>query len=123
QLRRAVERVRQEEKEKTDELEHQVRLAQRQAQINVQNLRRRYNPVLTRDQNEQLDRYVQSMGNLTATTPNVRRHIQNLNQDFKQISANVAEAGAKTDSFGHQLRTALTRVPIWINTLVQVKPS
>lgn len=98
------------EKEKTEQLEHQLHLAQRQAQIKVQDLRRRYKPVLTREDNEALDRYVNSMNRLNTATPNVSRQIQVLNTDFREISASVAEAGSRTDGLIKQLGVAMQRI-------------
>ncbi|WP_405101407.1 hypothetical protein [Oceanobacillus sp. FSL H7-0719] len=109
------------EKKKTDELAHQIKLAQQQAAINVQNFKRRYNPVITPEQNQQLDDYVASMNRLTTITPNVSRSIKDLNMGFKQTSASVQDAGAKVDSFGKQMMVAMQRIPIWIKPIVQVK--
>ncbi len=111
------------QKKKTEELRHQVKLAQDNARYNVQDLRRRYNPVLTPEDNKALDNYLNSMNSLNATTPNVRRQIQSLQSDFKGITSNVKDAGSKVEGFGKQLQIALTRIPIWIKLpIVQVKP-
>lgn len=114
QVRKQIEQNTQKEKERTEQLEHQVKLAQREAQIRVNDLRRRYEPVLTQEQNRQLDQYVASMNALSATTPKVQNRIRELNTDFKEISASVREAGSRTDSFGKQLSVALQRIPIWM---------
>lgn len=102
------------EKKKTDEMQHQLKLARDQAAINVQNLRRRYAPVLTPEDNQALDNYLNNMGKLNATDPLVRRHIQNLNMGFKGVASNIQEAGSKAESFGKQLQIAMSRIPIWM---------
>src|SRR5690606_28646347 len=84
-VRKQIEQNTQKEKERTEQLEHQVKLAQREAQIRVNDLRRRYEPVLTQEQNRQLDQYVASMNALSATTPKVQNRIRELNTDFKEI--------------------------------------
>lgn len=102
------------EKKKTDELEHQLGLARRQAQIDAQGLRARYGSILSPSDNKELDDYVESMKNLSTTDSEVHRKMQNLHKDFKQISANAAEAKGQIGGFGYELKTALQRIPIWM---------
>lgn len=98
----------------TEILRKRLEIEQRQAEIRAQDVRRRYGPVITPEQNRQLDNYVQSMKSLTATTPDVEHKIRKLNTEFKGITSNVLEAGSKVDGFGKQLEVALTRIPIWM---------
>lgn len=114
QTRKAIEKTLETSRKKTEELEHQIKLAQQQARINVQNLRRRYGTVLTAEQNQQLEAYINSMDRLSTSTPNARREIQNLNMAFKQVQADVATAGSHVNTFAENLREALARIPVWM---------
>lgn len=114
QTRKAIEKALEADRKRTEELRHQLEMAKQQARINVQNLRRRYGTVLTAEQNQQLEAYINSMDRLSTSTPNARREIQNLNMAFKQVQADVATAGSHVNRFSENLREALTRVPVWM---------
>ena len=114
QVRRAIEQTVQKEKEKTEQLKHQLEMAKQQARINVQHMQRRYGAILTAEQIQQMNNYIASMDALTETTPNAMREVQRLNMAFKQIQADVATAGSHVNRFTENLREALTRVPVWM---------
>lgn len=114
QVRQQLDRNNAQEQERIKKLQQQLEIEQRMAAVRVQDFRRRYDPVITPDQNKQLDDYVASMNRLTATTPNLQHQIRSINTGFKEISASVAEAGSRTDSFISQLEVAMSRIPIWM---------
>ncbi|WP_226035603.1 hypothetical protein [Aquibacillus saliphilus] len=98
----------------SDELDHQVRKAKELAKYKRQDLERRYGSVLTPDQNKQLDNYINSMNRITKDTPKAKRQIDQLNTSFKGIESQVKATGTKVNSFGANLKEALTRIPVWM---------
>ncbi|RYI30620.1 phage tail tape measure protein [Bacillus infantis] len=101
-------------RKQTKELEHQLDLYRKQAEINAQNLRRRYGNALGDDGNRQLNNYLAAVNRLSAVTPNVNQQMQQLAMQFRSISANVNSATSHVLSFGQQLGVAMSRIPIWI---------
>ncbi|MCY9273600.1 phage tail tape measure protein [Bacillus inaquosorum] len=100
-------------KAKTKELEHQVQLYQRQAQINVQNLNTRYGSSLSTANSSALQNYLNSVNQLTARTPNLRTQMQNLNMQFREVSANASSASSNVSGFGEQLAQSFSRMPAY----------
>ncbi|MGO0713200.1 phage tail tape measure protein [Bacillus subtilis] len=100
-------------KAKTKELEHQVQLYQRQAQINVQNLNTRYGSSLSTANSSALQDYLNSVNQLTARTPNLRTQMQNLNMQFREVSANASSASSNVSGFGEQLAQSFSRMPAY----------
>ncbi|MEC1270927.1 phage tail tape measure protein [Bacillus vallismortis] len=100
-------------KAKTKELEHQVQLYQRQAQINVQNLNARYGSSLSTTNSTALQNYLNSVNQLTAKTPNLRTQMQNLNMQFREVSANASSASSNVSGFGEQLAQSFSRMPAY----------
>ncbi|MFO1442788.1 phage tail tape measure protein [Bacillus sp. Bva_UNVM-123] len=100
-------------REKTKELEHQLKLYQQQAQINAQNLNRRYGSSLGEDNQRAINNYLQSVNRLTSQTPNLNRQMQQLSMQFRSISSNVNAATSHVLSFGQQLQVAMQRIPLW----------
>ncbi|TCJ01044.1 phage tail tape measure protein [Cytobacillus praedii] len=100
-------------REKSKELEHQLKLYQQQAQINVQNLQRRYGSSLGDEGTRSLNNYLASVNRLTTQTPNLNRQMQQLSMNFRSLSANVNASTSHVVSFGSQLTTAMQRIPIW----------
>ncbi|MCY9261589.1 phage tail tape measure protein [Bacillus spizizenii] len=100
-------------KTKTKELEHQVQLYQRQAQINVQNLNARYGNSLSTANSSSLQNYLNSVNQLTARTPILRTQMQNLNMQFREVSANASSASSNVSGFGEQLAQSFSRMPAY----------
>ncbi|MEG7377835.1 phage tail tape measure protein [Bacillus subtilis] len=100
-------------KAKTKELEHQVQLYQRQAQINVQNLNTRYGSSLSTANSSVLQNYLNSVNQLSARTPNLRTQMQNLNMQFREVSANASSASSNVSGFGEQLAQSFSRMPAY----------
>ncbi|PLR72325.1 phage tail tape measure protein [Bacillus sp. UMB0728] len=101
-------------RKQTRELEHQLDLYRKQAEINAQNLRRRYGSALGDDGNRQLNNYLAAVNRLKATTPNLNQQMQQLAMQFRSVSANVNSATSHVLSFGQQLQVAMARIPVWV---------
>lgn len=102
---------------KTKELERQLELYRRQAQVNTQNLQNRYGSSLSNTSNQQLQQYLNSVNQLTARTPNLRNQMASLNVQFREMSSNIAATTRQTMSFGEQLQVAMSRVPVWMASM------
>ncbi|WP_080845546.1 phage tail tape measure protein [Cytobacillus gottheilii] len=100
-------------REKTKELEHQLKLYQQQAKINVQNLQRRYGSSLSENDTRALNTYLQVVNRLTTQTPNLNRQMQQLAMNYREVGANVRAATSHVVSFGQQLAIAMQRIPLW----------
>lgn len=98
---------------KTKELERQLELYRRQAQVNTQNLQNRYGSSLSQASNLQLQQYLSSVNQLTARTPNLRNQMASLNMQFREMSSNIAATTRQTMSFGEQLQVSFSRIPVW----------
>lgn len=102
---------------KTKELERQLELYRRQAQVNTQNLQNRYGNSLSNASNQQIQQYLNSVNQLTARTPNLRNQMASLNMQFREMSSNIAATTRQTMSFGEQLQVAMSRVPVWMASM------
>lgn len=102
---------------KTKELERQLELYRRQAQVNTQNLQNRYGSSLSSASNQQIQQYLNSVNQLTARTPNLRNQMASLNMQFREMSSNIASTTRQTMSFGEQLQIAMSRVPVWMASM------
>ncbi|MCY9156204.1 phage tail tape measure protein [Bacillus haynesii] len=98
---------------KTKELERQLELYRRQAQVNTQNLQNRYGSSLSNASNQQLQQYLNSVNQLTARTPNLRNQMASLNMQFREMSSNIAATTRQTMGFVEQLGVAASRIPVW----------
>jgi len=98
---------------KTKELERQLELYRRQAQVNTQNLQNRYGSSLSNASNQQLQQYLNSVNQLTARTPNLRNQMASLNMQFREMSSNIAATTRQTMGFVEQLGVAAARIPVW----------
>lgn len=94
-----------------EKLQHQLDLFKRQAEINAKNLQRRYGDAV--DTNA-LNNYLASVRSLSATTPDVKRKMEELNMTFKEISANVKSSSSHVLGFGEALQTAFVKFPVWL---------
>lgn len=101
-------------REQTKQLEHQLELYRKQAEVNAQNLRRRYGSALGDDGNRALNSYVAAASKITAQTPNAIREMDKLKMQFREISSNVRSATSHVLSFGQQLQIAMSRIPVWM---------
>lgn len=98
---------------KTKELERQLELYRRQAQVNTQNLQNRYGNSLSNASNQQIQQYLNSVNQLTARTPNLRNQMASLNMQFREMSSNIAATTKQTMGFVEQLGIATSRIPVW----------
>lgn len=87
-----------------EKLQHQLEIFKRQAEINAKNLQRRYGDAV--DTNA-LNNYLASVRNLSTSTPDVKRKMDELNMTFKEISANVKSSSSHVLDFGEALKTAM----------------
>jgi TP901 family phage tail tape measure protein len=100
------------------QLEHQVSLYKQQASINVQLAGNKYGGLVN---SSELDSYLNKANSLQASTPNVRREMQNLSAEFKQIEANARTSSSALDitnksaiSLGNAMKTAAEKFGIWM---------
>ncbi len=108
------EKLNESEKERTENLRHQIELAQKQARLKVQNLMDRNSKNMTDQDKNELNNYVKSMEAIDATTPKARQQIQMLNHEFKQTSSRITTASQKAMGFGSKLKEALNTIPLWM---------
>lgn len=110
-----TQKEKQQEAEKTKQLEHQLDLLRKQANINAQNLQRTHGGFVD---NNAIQQYLNSVNSLTSKTPNLNREMQNLNMQFREISTNAkSSAGAMQQSgmsFKEMFSTAMTKFPVWM---------
>ncbi|MBX0320208.1 phage tail tape measure protein [Shouchella clausii] len=102
------------EQQKTKELQHQIELYKRQAQINVQNLNRTHGPQVDKTA---IDGYLRQVSALSASTPNVSQKMKELEVGFREISTSAKDATAslgKNMSAVDSLREAMIKFPIWM---------
>lgn len=115
QVRNAIERRNEAERKKTQELEHQLSLYKRQAQLNAQNILRTHGTTVDR---EALKDYLGQVQSLSVATPNLNKHMQDLNMRFKEISGNAKEAAGALEQSGmsvsEMLRIAMVKFPVWM---------
>jgi len=94
-----------------EKLQHQLEIFKRQAEINAKNLQRRYGDTVDASA---LNNYLASVRSLNASTPDVKRKMDELNMTFKEISANVKSSSSHVLSFGEALQTAFIKFPVWL---------
>lgn len=92
-------------------LEFELNIYKRQAEINANNLKRRYHDSVDV---ESLDKYSKAVKDLTLTTPNLRQEMKNLDLDFKQVSSSVKSSHSHVLSFSEAFKTAMVKFPIWM---------
>lgn len=113
-IREAVEKATLKEQEKTRELEHQLNLYKQQAQLKATGLVQQYKSNVD---NNSLNEYLKNVDRLNVNTPNLKHEMDNLGMSFKQIQSNAKLAAGSAESFGNQLTTALSRVPVWMTAM------
>ncbi|MGO0713665.1 phage tail tape measure protein [Bacillus subtilis] len=101
-------------KARTKELEHQVSLYQRQAQLNVKSLNDRYGTSISPESSRALQNYINSVNQLSARTPNISRQMQNLSMQFREIQANARSATGQVRGFSETFKQAFTGMPAYM---------
>lgn len=101
-------------KARTKELEHQVSLYQRQAQLNVKSLNDRYGTSISPESSRALQNYINSVNQLSARTPNISRQMQNLSMEFREIQANARTAAGQVRGFSETFKQAFTGMPAYM---------
>lgn len=113
-----LEKIRQKEKERTDELEHQLQIFKQQQAIRVQEASRRYKGLID---NNELEDYLKKVNQLSVDTPNVQRQMRSFAMELKQIETNAKTSAMALDtankssiSFGNAIKTAFEKFSIWL---------
>ncbi|MFK3812389.1 phage tail tape measure protein [Bacillus halotolerans] len=101
-------------KARTKELEHQVSLYQRQAQVNVKSLNDRYGTSISPESSRALQNYINSVNQLSARTPNISRQMQNLSMEFREIQVNARTAAGQVRGFSETFKQAFTGMPVYM---------
>ncbi|MED1123301.1 phage tail tape measure protein [Bacillus atrophaeus] len=99
---------------KNKELERQVQLYQRAAQLNTNKLKSTYGNNLNAQSNQLIQQYLNSVNQLSAKTPALSSKIQSLNMKFRELSASIQSSTQTTTSFGEQLGSAFSRMPAYL---------
>ncbi len=99
---------------KNKELERQIQLYQRAAQLNANKLKSTYGNNLSAQSNQQIQQYLNSVNQLSAKTPALSSKIQSLNMKFRELSASIQSSTQTTTSFGEQLGSAFSRMPAYL---------
>jgi hypothetical protein len=97
--------------EQTRKLEHQLNIYKQQAQINANNLSRRYKGKFD---DTELNSWLDSVNKLNTSTPELNRHMDQLGVQFKKVSSEVRTSQSHAISFGEALSTAFQKFPIWL---------
>ncbi|CAI6306562.1 Prophage-derived putative transglycosylase [Bacillus subtilis] len=101
-------------KARTKELEHQISLYQRQAQLNVKSLNDRYGTSISPESSRALQNYINSVNQLSARTPNISRQMQNFSMQFREIQANARTAAGQVRGFSETFKQAFTGMPAYM---------
>lgn len=99
---------------KNNELKKTVELYQRQAQINTNKLKTTYGNNLSSQSNQQILNFTNSVNQLSYKTPSLSSKIQNLNMQFRELSASIQSSTQRATSFGQQLGDAFSRMPAYL---------
>jgi TP901 family phage tail tape measure protein len=97
--------------EQNQQLEHQIRMYKQRAQIQAQNLTRRYGDQVD---SAGMNRYLAQVNSLNANTPRVRQQMDELNLSFQRLGSSVNTSSSHVLGFGEQLGVAMQRFPIWM---------
>jgi TP901 family phage tail tape measure protein len=104
----------------TKELEHQLQLYQKQAEINVRNLEGRLSKVDLEKYRGEIDGYLNGVNALKTSTPSLKREMDNLGMSFKELKSHVSGATNQTLTFGKQMEIAFSRTVIWGTAMTAV---
>jgi hypothetical protein len=96
----------------TKQIEQQLALYQRQAEIQANALMNNPKKTLTSEQQLALQTYLTNVRGLNAEMPNLTQRQRELALDFREVSANAQTAAMHTHSFGDMLSQAFTKFPI-----------
>jgi TP901 family phage tail tape measure protein len=97
--------------EQNKKMQHQLEMFKTRAQIDAQNLKRRYDGKFDETA---LNNWLNTVDQLNAKTPNLRQEMDKLGLQFKKISSEVKTSQSHVISFGDALSTAFTKFPIWM---------
>jgi hypothetical protein len=112
-IRTAIDVRDKKEKELIDKLEHQLNIYKQQAQINANNLSRRYKGKFD---DTELNGWLNSVNKLNTSTPELNRNMDQLGVQFKKISSEVRTSQSHAISLGEALSTAFQKFPVWMLT-------
>lgn len=102
------------QRKRTEELDRYIKKQQALARNQTQELRSVKGNVISPEQNKQIDDYVNSMNNISSSTPNARNQIDNLKQGFSDLKSDIKVATNESNSFMNNLGEAMRRVPVWM---------
>jgi hypothetical protein len=100
--------------QRRQELQQQLQLYQRQAEIQASALRNNPNKIISSDQQIALTNYLNNIRALNTTTPELQQRMRQLSLDFREISSQTLTAGRNATTFGQALQTAFEKFPIWM---------
>ncbi|MGM7720486.1 phage tail tape measure protein [Metabacillus sp. Hm71] len=104
------ERRKKQEKELAD-LEHTIKLFQERSRIQATGLASRYGKNID---NPSLESYLKSVDEISSSTPNARKRMEELSLEYKNIATNARIASKDSIDFGDALNQAFTKFPIWM---------
>jgi TP901 family phage tail tape measure protein len=96
------------------ELEKQLELYKRSAEIQATALKNNNHKILSDDQKVSLQNYLNSVNALNVSTPQLQHTMRQLSLDFREVSASAETASHGQMSMLESFRTAMTKFPVWM---------
>jgi hypothetical protein len=101
-------------REQNVQLQQQLQLYQRQAEIQVNALRNNPRKMLTDDQQTALTNYLNNVRALNMQTPQLQQRMRQLGLDFREVSSQAYTMSNHAMTFGQAMQTAFEKFPIWM---------
>lgn len=98
---------------KNREIEKQIQLYQRLAQVRVNDMQSKYGSSLSPSNQQALQGYLNSVNNLKVNS-GVGIQMKDLNMQFRELSSNINATTTRVSSFGEQLNQAFSRMPAYL---------
>ncbi|PAD85018.1 phage tail tape measure protein [Niallia circulans] len=99
---------------KVREMQNKLILAQREAELKVNNFKANSN--LNSTQTAQLNAYLQSINSLTARTPQLNQRLREMSLRFNEITSEARNAGAQARTFGERVQSAFSFISVGMLT-------
>jgi TP901 family phage tail tape measure protein len=96
------------------ELEKQLELYKRSAEMQVTALKNNNHKILSDDQKVSLQNYLNSVRALNVNTPQLQHTMRQLSLDFREVSVSAETAAHGQMSMLEMFRTAMTKFPVWM---------
>jgi hypothetical protein len=101
-------------KQNNQELQKQLELYKRSAEIQVTALKNNNHKILSDDQKISLQNYLNSVKALNTATPQLQHTMRQLALDFREVSASAQTASHGQMSMLDMFKTAMVKFPVWM---------